>query len=111
MKVVTLIPPAVEVEPPPIIISDMNISEVESCICPMSTEVKPAVRVVADWNQLASSLACSGSSPSVPGLVHSRMAKTAIPQASSPAVPASVSLECRLIFRHGRRSSSSCSTM
>ena len=51
-KVVTLMPPAVEVGPPPISISEMNIIEVLSWRAPMSVVLKPAVRVVTPWNQL-----------------------------------------------------------
>lgn len=43
---VTLIPPAVEVGPPPITISAMYSNEVESCSPAISVVAKPAVRGV-----------------------------------------------------------------
>ena len=56
MKVVTLMPPAVEVGPPPTSISEMIMNAVESCSPAMSVVLKPAVRGVTPWNQATVSL-------------------------------------------------------
>ena len=50
-KVVTLIPPAVPAGPPPMNIRTSIPTQVSSCICPMSTELKPAVRVCTEWKK------------------------------------------------------------
>ncbi len=103
MKVVTLIPPAVDVLPPPISMRQMNSSDVLSCRAAMSTVLNPAVRVVTPWNQLTTSLSPMPSNrPSVPGLLHSRAAKAATDQKISAAVPTSISLECSVSMRQRR---------
>ena len=48
-NVVTLMPPAVPAGPPPMYIRTSMPTQVSSCSCPMSTELKPAVRVCTEW--------------------------------------------------------------
>ena len=52
-KLVTLIPPAALIGAPPININSIIIIEVGAVICPMSTVLNPAVRVVTDWKNEA----------------------------------------------------------
>ena len=50
-NVVTLMPPAVPAGPPPMNIRMSIPTHVSSFICPMSTELNPAVRVCTDWKK------------------------------------------------------------
>ena len=70
-KVVILTPPPVEPLPAPMNIKRIIPNFVRSCSAFMSTEAKPAVRVVIDWNSAAVIFWESGSGPSVAGLLYS----------------------------------------
>lgn len=108
ISVVTLRPPAVEALPPPTIMRKIIRSAVLSWVAPISTVLKPAVRVVTDWNQLAASFAAHPSSPpSVSGLVHSSAAKNKVPESASTTVPVSISFECSARSRQARTCSAS----
>ena len=93
-KVVTLMPPAVPAEPPPMNISTTVISSVPSLTAPKSMELKPAVRGITAWKNPASSRPGVSSWPSVAGLRHSLAVMTTVPRSSSTAVAHSVILVC-----------------
>ena len=94
MSVVTLMPPAVDVLPPPTSINIIVISVVLSCIAPVSMVLKPAVRGVTAWNQLAHSFAPGPfNPPRVPGFDHSKKANITKANAIRLPVPTSISLE------------------
>ena len=70
-NVVTLIPPAVPADPPPMNMNTSMPSQVLSCMAPMSTLLNPAVRRITAWNVPASTRPCTGERSQRPGLDHS----------------------------------------
>ena len=73
-SVVTLMPPAVDAEPPPTNMSASLSSQVPSCISPTSTVEKPPERGMTPANRDASVVALGPSGLNVSGLVHSNAA-------------------------------------
>ena len=102
-SVVTLMPPAVDAEPPPTNMSASMSSQVPSCICPTSTVEKPPERGMTPANSEASTVALGPSGLNVAGLVHSNAATRTDPATTSARLVVTVSLECRLHRRASRR--------
>ena len=78
-SVVTLMPPAVDAEPPPTNMSASMSSQVLSCISPTSTVEKPPERGMTPANSEASAVALGPSGSNVSGLVHSNAATSTDP--------------------------------
>lgn len=91
-KVVTLMPPAVPALPPPMNIRTQVISSVAGSMAPMSMELKPAVRAMAEWKNPLRTLSGTVWGPRVPGLVHSSRQVSTVPVTSRTAVVMRVSL-------------------
>ena len=107
-KVVTLMPPAVPALPPPISIRPLVRNRVSGRICPMSTALKPAVRLTTEWVKAFRALPPADMSPIVPALFHSATATPAKPRNRRPRVPSRVSLawiDHRRGVRHSRSTS------
>ena len=101
-KVVTLIPPPVEVAPAPMNINIIMNSREAGTIWPMSTVLKPAVRAVADWKKAAISWPPGPALPKVAGLLCSSSQNIRVPSSSSPGVISNISLLCSLSLRQRR---------
>ncbi len=101
-KVVTLIPPPVEVAPAPMNISIIRNSRAAGVIRPMSMVLKPAVRALADWKKAASHWPPIPALPRVPGLLCSSSQNIRVPSSSRPGVMISISLLCSLSLRQRR---------
>ncbi len=84
--VVTLIPPAVEAEPPPINISRSIPNQVAGSIWDMSTEFKPPDLGITEANMVFTNLSQVFSPPRVPGLFHSMAPINRAPITSSVTV-------------------------
>ena len=94
-SVVTLIPPAVDADPPPTNISASWMSQLDCVMAPTSTVLNPPERGMIPAKRAASSFSPKLSGPNVPGLVHSSTSSSSAPTTSSAPLVTSVSLLCR----------------
>ena len=96
--VVTLMPPAVEAEPPPTNISASVSSIVTWFISFMSTRLKPPDRVMTEANTEWMILSPVVMLPIVAGLDHSASPQSSVPATSRMEVTIRVSLVCSVHF-------------
>src|SRR5690625_2363141 len=98
-KVVTLMPPLVEPEPPPMNISRSVSNSASPLICPTSRVANPPDRGITAVNPAASTLPPTPWPPRVAGFDHSISRYPIHAQTSSAAVVTRVSLACMLQWR------------
>ncbi len=91
-SVVTLIPPAVDPDAPPMNIRAIPVSSVASVSWPTGTVLMPAVRYVTDWNRALRKASGAGIPPYVAALPASNASGSSVPAVSSTALAASTSL-------------------
>ena len=93
-RVVTLMPPAVDAEPPPTNMSIDAASIEDPFRSPMSTTLKPPERVMAERKNAWNVVSPASMDPKVFGLSNSRSRNTAAPMTKSTTVVMIVSLLC-----------------
>ena len=81
-KVVTLIPPAADAEPPPMNMSPSRTSHVDWDIAPTSRVASPEDRASVECRSAAPTRSPTGSRPSVEGLFHSKTPMSTAPRTS-----------------------------
>ena len=93
-SVVTLMPPAVDAEPPPTNMSIEAASIEDPLRSPMFTTLKPPERVMAERKNAWNVVSPASIDPKVFGLSNSSRRKTAAPTTNSTIVVSTVSLAC-----------------
>ena len=93
--VVTLIPPAVEADPPPINISRSIPIQVAESICEISSEFRPPERGITDAKKVFTSLSQRSSEPNVFWFAHSIAPIKSPPETNKTPEVQSVSLVWR----------------
>ena len=91
---VTLMPPAVDADPPPTNMSMLAASSDEPLRSSISMTLKPPERVIAERKNAWKVVSAASIEPKVLGLSYSRMRKAAAPRMKSRTVVTMVSFEC-----------------